>query len=48
MGFVKRKVTTTFKVTPENFDSLKNIFLEQIKTTIEFENIPLDLVFNWD
>ena len=48
VGFVKRKVTTTFKVTPENFDSLKNTFLEQIKTTIEFENIPLDLVFNWD
>ena len=48
MGFVKRKGTTTFKVTPDNFDSLKNAFLEQIKTTVEFENIPLDLVFKWD
>ena len=48
MGFVKCKGTITFKVTPENFDSLKNTFLEKITTTLEFENILLDLVFNWD
>ena len=48
MGYVKRKGTTTFKVTPDNFEALKNTFLEQIKTTVEFENIPLDLIFNWD
>ena len=48
MGVVKCKGTTTFKVTPKNFGSLKNTILEQFKTTVEFEKIPLDLVFNWD
>ena len=48
MGFIKCKGTTTFKMTPDNFDSWKNTFLEQIKSTVEFENILLDLIFNWD
>ena len=49
MGFIKCKGTTTCKLTPDNFDSLKNTFLEQLKLlSVEFENIPLDLIFNWD
>lgn len=47
-GFVKHKGTIKFEVTPENFDSWKNRFLEQIKSTVEFENILLYSVFNWD
>ena len=48
MGYVRRKGITTFKVTPNNFEALKNTFLGQIKTTVEFKNILLDLIFNWD
>ena len=31
MGFVKHKGTTTHKVTPDNFDSIKNAFLSKLK-----------------
>lgn len=31
MAFVKRKGTTPFKVTPDNFDSLKNTFWNKLK-----------------
>ena len=48
MRFVKHKGTTIFKMTPDYFNSLKDTFLEQIKTTVKFENILLDLVFNKD
>ena len=34
MGFVKRKGTTTAKVSPENFENLKETFLEQIRSTV--------------
>ena len=48
MGFVKRKGTTTAKVSPENFVNLKEIFLEQIRSSVVFEDVPVDLIFNWD
>ena len=48
MGYVKRKGTTTAKVSPENFENLKETFLEQIRSTVLFEDVPVDLIFNWD
>jgi len=49
MKFVQRKATTTknkFSVT--NFAELKKGFLNDITSTIEMENIPPELVLNWD
>ena len=46
MGFVKRKATTKAKVTVQNFEELKVQFLLDIKA--EFNDIPPDLIINWD
>ena len=48
MGLVKRKASTTSKVTPEKFDQLKQQYLEDIRTIVEFEDIPPELIINWD
>ena len=48
MGFVKRRVTTKAKVSVENFKELKVQFLLDIKTVVTHEEIPLELVINWD
>ena len=48
MGFVKHRGTTTAKINPDSLDNLWETFLEQIRSTVIFEDIPLDLIFNWD
>ena len=48
MGLVKRKATTTVKITPNMFEDLKKQFLDDIETVSKFEGIPKDLVINWD
>ena len=49
MGMVKRKATTAHsKVTAQDFDKSKAQMLADIKCTVEIENIPQELVINWD
>ena len=48
MGFVKRRASSTEKVSAENFKFLKEQFLFDVKTNTEMEDIPADLVLNWD
>lgn len=51
MDFVKRKkrkATTKSKITVTNFDILKEQFLLDIKVVVEMEEIPSDLIINWD
>lgn len=48
MGLVKRKASTAPKITPEKFDQLKQQYLEDIRTIVEFEAIPPELIINWD
>ena len=48
MGSVKRRATTKAKVSVTNFDKIKAQFLFDIKTIMEMEDIPKDLVINWD
>ena len=49
MKFVKRKGTTAkSKTTPENFKQLKQDFLEEVQAIVEMEEIPAELVLNWD
>ena len=42
MGFVKAKVSV------ENFEQVKAQFLLDINTVVEMEDIPFDLIINWD
>ena len=48
MGYVKRKATSKAKVTVENLSTLKQQYLLDIKGTVEMEEIPQDLILNWD
>lgn len=49
MKFVKRKVTTAkSKYTDANFAKVKEAFLNEVVTTVEMEEIPAELILNWD
>ena len=45
---MKHKATTKSKITVQNFESLKQQFLLDIKAIVELEEIPSDLIINWD
>ena len=48
MNYVKWRATTKHKVTVSNFEQLKQEFLMNIKAVVTFEEIPDDLIINWD
>ena len=49
MKFVKRKATTKkSKMTVSNFDELKDNFLMDIKAIATMEEVPNDMILNWD
>lgn len=49
MKFVKRRATTSkSKFSPENFAQLKADFLDDLSSIVELEDIPPELVLNWD
>ena len=49
MKYVQRKVTTAkSKHTIENFAELKQQFLEDVVTMVCMEEIPPELIVNWD
>lgn len=48
MGLVKRQGTTKAKVNPENFEALKKQYLADIQTKVYMDDIPTDLIINWD
>ena len=48
MGYVKRRGSTAMKITVANFETIKEQFLSDIQTIVEMENVPMELVFNWD
>ena len=48
MGFVKRKSTTKVKVSVKDLEELKEQFLLDIKAIVDLEDIPRDLILNWD
>ena len=45
MGFVNRRASTRAKVPVEDFEEKKEQFL---KATVTLEDIPLDIIINWD
>ena len=48
MGYVKRKCSNAGKVTYTHFDELKEDFLADVKAELLMNDVPRDLVFNWD
>ena len=48
MGYVKRKVTTKGKVSVDDFEKIKESFLKDIYVTVNMEDIPDQLIINWD
>ena len=48
MDCVKRKATTKSKLTIHRFEELKEQYLFDIKVVVEMEEIPHDLIINWD
>ena len=48
MGFIKRHASTKGKTLATDFHELKAQFLFGIKTVIEMNEIPENLVINWD
>ena len=49
LGFVKRKANSIAKVEPSHYQQLKEFFyLLDIEVMVEMEDIPPDLIMNWD
>lgn len=50
MNFVKRRRSCTAKthIPDEKFDAIKTEFLNKIKTAVTENDIPPDLIYNWD
>ena len=47
-GFAKRKACSKAKVDPEHFENLKEIFLWEIKSIVTIDEIPDELILNFD
>ena len=48
MGYVKRKATSKAKITVDNFAEIKEDFLLEVKHVIAMDEIPTQLVINFD
>ena len=48
MNFTKRRATTKCNLPSENLVEVKHSFLTEILETVSMEEIPADLIFNWD
>ena len=48
IGYVKRRVSTKTKVHPSDFEAKRAQFLFDIRSLVEMEDIPKDLIINWD
>ena len=48
MNFVKRRSSSAAKVSVNNFNQLKSQFIFHIQSIVEMEEIPSDMIINWD
>lgn len=48
MGYVKRKRSNTGKVTVAHFEEIKEVFLANISAEVLMQEVPPELIFNWD
>ena len=48
MNFTQRRRTTKAKVSVEDFNRLKTTLLQEVIDVVKMEEIPIDLILNWD
>ena len=48
MNFVKRRGSSTAKMSVANFEAVKEQFVYDVNAVVEMKDIPPELVFNWD
>ena len=48
MGFVKRRGSTKVKIAIEDFEAVKKLYLLGINNVVQINEIPPDVVVNWD
>lgn len=48
MNFTKRRGSTKGGLAPEDLVEVKQTFLSDIVETVSMNDIPEDLIFNWD
>jgi len=48
MGFTKRRANSKSKVLPADFEEIKCNYLSDIQSVVVMEDIPPQLVINWD
>ena len=48
MGYSKRRASSSTKISPENFADVQKLFLNDIRSVVVMEDIPEDLILNWD
>ena len=48
MGYVKRRASTKAKITIDDFEAVKEQFLTDVKAVAEMNEIPHELIINWD
>ena len=48
MGFTKRRANSKSKVLPDHFSNLKRQFLREVEAVTKIEDIPNNLIINWD
>ena len=48
IGLVKHQTSTKAKVDVKNFEEIKQMFMLDVRNVIEMDEIPPDLVINFD
>ena len=48
LGMVKYRVNIKIKVTIGDFDKLKKLFLLDIRSILQMDEVPAQLIINWD
>ena len=48
MGMVKHRANTKTKVTVEDFEELKKLFLLDVRNIVQMDEVPAQLIINWD
>ena len=48
MGYVKRKGCSVKKLQVNNFEAVRNQFLTDVEAVVTLEDIPGQLILNWD
>ena len=48
IGFSKRRANSKSKMLPCNFQAIKEQFLIDVNSVVKLEDIPGDIIINWD